>query len=121
MREFARSFYTSKAWKTTSKAYMQSKNYICERCGGVAAICHHKKYLTPNNINDPNIALSWDNLEALCHNCHDLEHMQKYNKTYFAEDGTIEKVKEGREIKEFKTAKDDLDRLMSNIYDLKPV
>lgn len=115
MREFARAFYTGKAWRSCSKAYMQSRNYVCERCGGVAVICHHKTYLTPDNINDPNIALSWDNLEALCHNCHDLEHMQQYNKTYFADDGSIEKVKEGRQLKEFERAADDLTELLKKL------
>jgi hypothetical protein len=29
--------------------------------------------LTPENINDPMITLSLDNLESLCHNCHTKE------------------------------------------------
>lgn len=53
---------------------MLSKNYICERCGNTAVIVHHKTYITPNNINDPNITLNWDNLEALCATCHQHEH-----------------------------------------------
>ena len=104
MREFARAFYKGKAWQSCSKGYMQRRNYVCERCGGVAVICHHKKYLTPENINDPNIALNWSNLEALCQDCHNKEHMQQYNKVIFADDGSIERVKEGREITEHKRA-----------------
>lgn len=67
-------FYNSRAWKQTQAAFMASKNYICERCGSPAKIVHHKEYITPSNIHDPKITLSWDNLEALCQICHNKEH-----------------------------------------------
>lgn len=67
-------FYNSRAWKQTQAAFMASKNYICERCGSPARIVHHKEYITPLNINDVSITLSWDNLEALCQDCHNKEH-----------------------------------------------
>lgn len=67
-------FYNSKAWKRASAAYMASKHYICERCGRPAQICHHKTYLNGTNVHDPAIALSFDNLEALCLDCHNAEH-----------------------------------------------
>jgi len=38
---------------------------------------HHKTYISPANINDPNITLNWDNLEALCATCHQREHMEQ--------------------------------------------
>jgi 5-methylcytosine-specific restriction endonuclease McrA len=38
---------------------------------------HHKKHLTPGNIHDPAIALDWNNLEALCIDCHNKEHNSK--------------------------------------------
>lgn len=75
MKDYARNFYNSKQWKETQAAYMSSKHYICERCGNIAKICHHKTYITPENINDPNITLSWSNLEALCQTCHTQEHL----------------------------------------------
>lgn len=75
MKDYARSFYKGKAWKNTQSAYMISQHYICQRCGNVARIVHHVKYITPQNINDPNITLNWDNLEALCIDCHNREHM----------------------------------------------
>lgn len=53
---------------------MQSKLWTCERCGEVAKICHHKTYITPANIHDPNITLNWINLESLCQTCHNIEH-----------------------------------------------
>ena len=74
-KDYAKSFYSSKRWKNTQAAYMASQNYICERCGNMARIVHHIKYITPNNIQDPNITLNWDNLEALCMDCHTREHL----------------------------------------------
>lgn len=76
-KDYARSFYNSKAWRDTQAAYMESHNYVCERCGNVARIVHHIRYISPQNINDPNITLNWDNLCALCIDCHNAEHMGK--------------------------------------------
>ena len=69
-REFSKKFYHSKAWSDTQKAFMTSRNYICERCGNAAVIVHHKEHLTPENITNPNVALDWSNLQALCMDCH---------------------------------------------------
>lgn len=48
--------------------------YVCTRCGRPAKEVHHKIHLTPENINDPKIALNPDNLESLCRDCHFEEH-----------------------------------------------
>ena len=40
-------------------------------------IVHHKIELTPDNINDPHIALSFDNLELLCEDHHNKQHKAK--------------------------------------------
>lgn len=74
MKDYAKGFYNSKAWRDTQAAYMASKHYICERCGKPARIVHHKTYITPQNIHDVNITLNWSNLEALCQDCHNKEH-----------------------------------------------
>lgn len=74
VKDYAKSFYDSSAWRNTRSAYMTSQNYICERCGSVARIVHHKTYITQQNISDPNITLDWTNLEALCMDCHAAEH-----------------------------------------------
>lgn len=73
-KDYARGFYNSGAWRKTQAAYMASQNYLCERCGKVACIVHHKKYITPKNISDPSVTLNWDNLESLCMDCHNTEH-----------------------------------------------
>lgn len=78
-----RKFYSSQAWKRTSRNYMQSVGGLCECCitKGIvtpAEVVHHKTPLTDENINDFNISLSWDNLQALCRNCHAAAHEEIY-------------------------------------------
>jgi len=78
-KDFSRAFYNSQVWRDTREAYRKSKGGLCERClarGLIkpAAIVHHKIYITPQNVNDPNVVLNWDNLEALCRECHENEH-----------------------------------------------
>ena len=98
MKEWAETFYNSQAWRECRETYLQSKGYLCERCSTpgnpvIAKVVHHKTYLTKININNPYITLSWDNLEALCQDCHNKEHhksskgMQKEYK--FTADGSI--------------------------------
>ena len=120
MREFAKDFYTSRAWRRCSQAYMTSQNYICERCGGVATICHHKKHLTPKNISDPNITLCWQNLEALCKECHAIEHMAKTSRVYFNDDGQVERVREGKGIQLYKAEVASLNQLLDQLSAQKP-
>lgn len=78
-RDFAKKFYNSKAWKKCREAYKNNtKDKLCERCGMPGEEVHHKIYLTPQNINDPYITLSFENLELLCSSCHSIEHNRKY-------------------------------------------
>ena len=49
-KDYAKGFYSSKRWKDTQASYMISQHYICERCGNIARIVHHIKYITPMNI-----------------------------------------------------------------------
>ena len=79
MKEWAKSFYKSKAWQDCREAFFISKHGLCERCGRPGLIVHHRIYLTPQNINDPNITLSFENLELLCSSCHNNEHNRKYD------------------------------------------
>jgi 5-methylcytosine-specific restriction endonuclease McrA len=76
IKEFAVWFYKGKAWRKCRTGYFQSQHGICERCGGAGRIVHHKKYITPANINNPSIALDWSNLELLCDECHQKEHQK---------------------------------------------
>ena len=76
-------FYNSMAWQKTSRAYKQSVGGLCEKCmsrGLVtpAEIVHHKIPLDDKNVTDLSISLSWDNLQALCRQCHAEEHEAMY-------------------------------------------
>lgn len=66
----------------TRKAYTKSVGGLCEECmkRGVykaGEIVHHKTHLTPDNIDDPNITLNWNNLELVCRDCHAKIHDKK--------------------------------------------
>lgn len=94
MQEFAKKFYKSKAWSHTRDAYLSSVGRLCERClkKGLyrpAIIVHHKVYLTPENINNPEIALAWQNLEALCRECHEDEHSKRVGRYRVDEEGKV--------------------------------
>ncbi len=67
-------FYRSAAWRRLSRAFLLSKHYICERCGQPAEIAHHRIWLNAQNIQNPDISLNPNNLEALCLACHNAEH-----------------------------------------------
>lgn len=74
MREFAKSFYASKAWRNVREYVYRRDMGLCVRCGKPGEIVHHIEHLTPRNIDDPNVALAENNLELLCRNCHAVEH-----------------------------------------------
>ena len=72
-------FYTSRAWRRARKGYIAEKGGLCERCLARGLIVpgeevHHKVKLTLENLGDPTISLSWQNLELLCKDCHLQEH-----------------------------------------------
>ena len=67
-------FYHSRAWKRLARAFLSSRNYICEVCGRPADIAHHVKHITPSNLCDPEITLNAENLQAVCIECHNAIH-----------------------------------------------
>ena len=81
-------FYQSVRWKKCRKAFILSRFGICERCGKPGSYVHHKHYITISNVDDDNITLNWDNLELLCHECHNQEHFENIN-YYFDEHGNL--------------------------------
>ena len=86
-----RKFYTSKQWKECRLSYIASVCGLCESCGNVGKILHHKVHLTRNNINDTNIALGWDNLIYLCKPCHEYVHSNSStgDNIMFDEEGNV--------------------------------
>ena len=66
--------YKTAAWQKLRRAYMSSQNWICEKCGAPAVICHHKQPITAANVDNPKITLNFENLQALCLECHNKIH-----------------------------------------------
>ena len=87
-------FYKTKAWQNCRAGYMAKVGGLCEECkkkGLIvpAEIVHHKIPLNAELINDPETALNFDRLEALCRFCHAQKH-EKAPKRYIVEaDGSI--------------------------------
>ena len=94
-REFTNGFYTSKAWLDCRKAYIKSVGGLCENCltKGIyraGKVVHHKKIITPENINNPTVTLNPDNLKLVCQDCHAEEHKKgKNNRFRFDKFGNV--------------------------------
>lgn len=94
-KEFAKAFYSSKTWQDCREAYAKSKKYLCENClakglYSPGEIVHHIEELTPENINDPNVTLNFNNLRLVCCKCHALEHGAGKGKRYLiTDDGRV--------------------------------
>lgn len=81
-KKFAETFYKSKAWQRAREAYAKSVGYLCEVClsQGIytpGEIVHHKREITPDNIDNPEITLAWSNLQLVCRDCHAKAHGKK--------------------------------------------
>lgn len=101
-QEWAVAFYHSPQWLHNRKAYMERvvdtpygliPPLMCERCYAngkltPAKVVHHVIHLTPENIGDPNISLSFDNFQRLCQDCHAAVHSgQEKPRCVFDADG----------------------------------
>ena len=80
-KQFARQFYSSKAWQDCRNEYAKRRQHLCENClrKGIykpGVIVHHKIEIDPVTIERPEIALNFDNLELLCRECHAEAHDQ---------------------------------------------
>lgn len=93
-KEFASAFYGSPAWKECRDGYLRSVGGLCEVCyakGKIvpAEIVHHKIHLTPTTISDPTVSLSWDNLQAVCRECHAEAHGARQRRWRVDETGRV--------------------------------
>ena len=106
-QEWAVAFYHSPAWVRNRRLYMErtlDTPYglippgMCERCYAngklkAAKVVHHIIHLTPSNINDPHITLSFDNFQRLCQDCHANVHTGYEPPRYtFDESGNVVEV-----------------------------
>lgn len=86
-----KAFYHSAAWQKCRREYIASVGGLCERCfaKGIirpGKIVHHKEYISIDNIDDPSVLLCHDNLEYLCHECHNEEHLLPNERRYFVDE-----------------------------------
>ena len=64
MKDYARTLYSSTAWKKCRAAYTRSVGGLCERCRAKGlivpgVIVHHKIYISPDNVGDPTVTGSF--------------------------------------------------------------
>ena len=93
-QDFAYGFYHSTAWLKCRAAFISARGGLCERCYAKGLIVpgdtvHHIIPLTPENISDPSVTLSFDNLRLVCRDCHAAEHHPDGLRYSFGPDGTI--------------------------------
>lgn len=70
-----RLFYHSQPWKKARAAYLAYRKAID---GGLCEVCrdqlgdtvHHKTWLTEDNVDNPDISLSFSNFCLICRDCH---------------------------------------------------
>ena len=72
-------FYTTKAWRDLAYSLKIQANGSCNRCGHNVIdfkylIGHHKIELSEDNVEDVSVSLNPDNIEVICHDCHNKEH-----------------------------------------------
>lgn len=95
MKSIESGFYKSARWVKCRDAYFNRVHGLCERCLAngqyePAKIVHHKIHLNRSNYKDAAIAYGFDNLEALCQDCHNKEHFgEKQEQRYFFLDGKL--------------------------------
>ena len=87
MRSIDQQFYHSPEWKKCRASYMQYVNGRCERCLAKgrhvpARIVHHRIHLDLTNKDDASVAFNFENLEALCLDCHNKEHFKSQDKRW---------------------------------------
>lgn len=96
-RSIRQAFYKTQAWQKCRDAYVASVGGLCERCkarGLIVSgeIVHHKIPLTPENVDNPDISLSFDNLELLCRVCHGRAHRSTPIRYEISDDGSVEVI-----------------------------
>ena len=85
-REFATTFYSSVVWQACRAAYLE---HLARGIYTPAEIVHHITPLTPENIKDAHVALGFDNLRALCRECHARAHGAKQKRFTLDELGRV--------------------------------
>lgn len=96
MQPWAEKFYKSKQWQSCRALCISKAGGLCERCAKqgritAAVIAHHLIPVTKDTVDNPEITLNLDNLEALCINCHNEVHRdinRKVRRQLYTQDPT---------------------------------
>lgn len=94
-RDFAAPFYNSTAWRKCRRAFIKIREALdggmCQICGRqLGYIVHHTVWLTPDNINDPDITLNHELLMYVCLDCHNKIEQEGAEPDYcFDDDGQL--------------------------------
>jgi adenylate kinase family enzyme len=72
-------FYTSRTWRAFRELVIIENGGVCNRCHKVFTDTsqlevHHIKHLKGNDYDDYNKTLNKENVEVICHQCHNEEH-----------------------------------------------
>lgn len=87
VKEYAKKFYTGKAWARCREAYRRSVGGLCEVCLSQGrytpgVIVHHVEHINPDNVTDPRVLLDWNNLQLVCRDCHAQAHAKGKARRY---------------------------------------
>lgn len=90
MKDFAKSFYKSKAWQHLRDYVMKRDKMLCQDCLKRGLIIpaeevHHIEPITESNVDNPNITLNENNLISVCRECHKARHHKKNSRRYFVD------------------------------------
>lgn len=77
--QWASKLYNSQAWKRLRSSIIAARGSRCQMCGRLMLddsqlVAHHVVELTPDNVDNPRIALNPDNIQIICKDCHDVVH-----------------------------------------------
>ena len=65
-------FYNSAKWRKVRSSYLETKHWICEKCGRPAGFVHHIDELKESDyFENYEKCYGFANLMALCRDCHD--------------------------------------------------
>jgi 5-methylcytosine-specific restriction endonuclease McrA len=73
MVKLRKQLYKTSRWRKVRQLVIARQGGICNRCDKPIEEIHHIIALTEENFTDPIIAYSLENLEGLCHDCHNQE------------------------------------------------
>lgn len=78
---WAMKLYQSREWRELRQAIIQERGLRCEQCGRLVhtasdLTADHIRELTPETVQDADIALNQDNVQLLCADCHNRKHQR---------------------------------------------